>query len=99
MSLEPPRARRSFVPSAVRDQVASLQPRLSVGLSLANLLPPYTATALRLGLLRTAGVTIGARTGIGGRMWIAGGPRPAGRIRIGADCFVNDGCRIDVSAA
>jgi maltose O-acetyltransferase len=31
-------------------------------------------------------------------MWVAGGPRPGTRMFIGADCFLNDGCRFDVSA-
>jgi acetyltransferase-like isoleucine patch superfamily enzyme len=76
----------------------SLQPRLTLALALAGLFPPYTANALRVLVLRAGGVRIGERTGIGGRLWVAGGPRPADRIEIGVDCFLNDGCRFDVSA-
>jgi maltose O-acetyltransferase len=79
-------------------QLWSLQPRLSLALALSGFLPPYTFNSLRLLVLRAGGVTIGERTGIGGRLWIAGGARPASRIEIGAACFVNDGCRFDVSA-
>lgn len=35
---------------------------------------------------------------MGGRLWVAGGPDPASRLEIGDDCFLNDGCRFDVSA-
>jgi maltose O-acetyltransferase len=62
------------------------------------LLPPYTATGLRLRLLRAAGVAVGDGTGIGGQIWVGGGPRPAERLTIGGGCFLNDGCRFDVSA-
>lgn len=75
-----------------------MQLRLSLASAVVALLPPYTANWLRVRVLRLGGVSIGPRTGIGGRVWIAGGPRPTTRIEIGADCFVNDGCRFDVSA-
>jgi maltose O-acetyltransferase len=65
---------------------------------LAGLLPPYHGTWLRLWLLRAAGLRIGSDSGIGGRLWVAGGPHPASRLEIGARCFLNDGCRFDVSA-
>jgi acetyltransferase-like isoleucine patch superfamily enzyme len=83
---------------SARRQVGSFQPRLSLALALNGLLPPYTGDSLRLLILRAGGVRIGERTGIGGRLWVAGGTSPAGRIEIGADCFLNDGCRFDVSA-
>jgi acetyltransferase-like isoleucine patch superfamily enzyme len=35
---------------------------------------------------------------VGGRIRIAGGLAPASRVSIGADCFINDGCRFDCSA-
>jgi maltose O-acetyltransferase len=83
---------------SARRQMGSLEPRLALALALNGLLPPYTGDTLRLLILRAAGLKIGERTGIGGRLWIAGGTRPSGRIEIGADCFLNDGCRFDVSA-
>ena len=64
----------------------------------ADRLPPYTAGWLRVGLLRAGGIEIGARSMVGGRIRVAGGPDPASRVRIGADCFINDGCRFDTSA-
>lgn len=78
--------------------MTGLQPRLSLALALARLIPPYTCDSLRLMVLRAGGISIGVGTGIGGRLWVAGGSRSAHRIEIGADCFLNDGCRFDVSA-
>jgi acetyltransferase-like isoleucine patch superfamily enzyme len=71
---------------------------LVLALALAGLLPPYTGDSTRVRLLRAGGLRIGAGTSIGGRLWVAGGPRPASRIDIGCGCFLNDGCRFDVSA-
>ena len=48
-------------------------------------------------LLGLSGIRIGARTVLGGRVSIGGGPRPTSRLSIGQDCFVNDGCRFDTS--
>lgn len=79
-------------------QGSHIQPRLTTALALAGVLPPYTLDWLRLGILRAGGLRIGPRSGVGGRVWIAGGTACASRIEIGADCFLNDGCRFDVSA-
>jgi maltose O-acetyltransferase len=94
----PGRLQGSHLVQAARGHFAAFDPRLTTALAVAGALPPYTATALRLMVLRTGGVRIGERTGIGGRLWISGGLRAASRIEIGADCFLNDGCRFDVSA-
>ena len=83
---------------SARAQVAGWQPGLTVALTLAGLLPPYTSRWLRIRLLRAGGLTIGEHTGIGGRLWVAGGPQPGSRLQIGARCFLNDACRFDVSA-
>jgi maltose O-acetyltransferase len=83
---------------STRRQVEFLQARLSVALALAGWIPPYAGGSIRLLLLRAGGVRIGTGTGIGGRIWIAGGSRCATRFEIGNDCFLNDGCRFDVSA-
>ena len=79
-------------------ELASLQPRLWLALAFAGALPPYTSSATRRLLLRAGGLSIGEGTGIGGRLWVAGGARPASRLQIGCECFINDGCRFDVSA-
>jgi maltose O-acetyltransferase len=84
--------------AAVRQQFDGFAPRLTFVLGLCNRLPPYAMAALRLRLLRFAGVHIGDDSGIGGGLWIASGSRPATRLWIGASCFINDGCRFDVTA-
>jgi acetyltransferase-like isoleucine patch superfamily enzyme len=95
-----PEPRRSFrrVARQLGDEVSSFQPRLSIALALSGALPPYTAGAIRVRLLRLGGLQIGRRTGVGGRLWVGGGPLPASRLVIGDDGFINDGCRFDVSA-
>ena len=91
-------ASRAGIARTTWRKLGGMSPRLWLALAFAGLFPPYTATAMRVRLLRAGGLRIGERTGIGGRVWIAGGPRPANRLQIGADCFLNDGCRFDVSA-
>jgi maltose O-acetyltransferase len=82
----------------VAREFEGFEPRLTLVLGLCNRLPPYSLGALRVRLLRFAGVRIGDGTGIGGGLWIASGTRPASRLTIGASCFINDGCRFDVTA-
>jgi maltose O-acetyltransferase len=76
----------------------SIQPVRTLLRGLADRLPPYTAGWLRIRLLRAGGLRIGRRSMVGGRLRLAGGPDPASRVRIGDDCFINDGCRFDTSA-
>jgi acetyltransferase-like isoleucine patch superfamily enzyme len=82
----------------VRRQFEGVQVRLLVGLTLVRLLPTYAFAGIRLRLLRLAGIAAGDGTGIGGRMWVGGGPEAASRLTLGARCFVNDGCRFDTYA-
>ena len=83
----------------IRWHAGSLAPRLSLALAINGALPPYSLdNALRMRLLRLGGLRIGDGTGIGGRLWVAGGGRPASRLVIGRHCYVNDGCRFDVGA-
>lgn len=86
------------VTSIAGAQLHSWQPRLWLAVGIANHLPVYAFGRVRLALWRAGGVAVGAGTSLGGRMRIAGGSRPAGRLHIGIDCFVNDGARFDVSA-
>jgi maltose O-acetyltransferase len=86
------------VARSARAQVSGWEPRLTIALTLAGVIPPYHGTWLRLWLLRAGGLRIGSDSGIGGKLWVAGGPQPASRLEIGDECFLNDGCRFDVSA-
>ena len=83
---------------AARKQSDGFQPRLALSLFVLRLLPSYAFGGLRVRLLRFAGVRVGTGSGIGGSLWVAGGPDPASRLSIGDRCFVNDGCRFDTSA-
>jgi acetyltransferase-like isoleucine patch superfamily enzyme len=84
---------------AARKHVDDFQPRLALSLSLLRLLPSYAFGGLRVRVLRFGGVHVGAGSGIGGSLWVAGGPDPASRLSIGERCFVNDGCRFDTCAS
>ena len=98
---EPPRSRSATVGKALavaRQEVANLHPRLWFAQTVSAALPPFVGARLRAALLRFAGLRIGKGTVLGGRVWIGGGPRPAARITIGEDCFVNDGVRFDTTA-
>ncbi len=83
---------------AIRRRFSGVHLRLYLGLTLLRLLPTYALGGVRLRALRLAGIRAGDGTGIGGRMWVAGGPDPASRLTLGARCFVNDGCRFDTCA-
>jgi acetyltransferase-like isoleucine patch superfamily enzyme len=61
-------------------------------------MPTYAFGAVRLGLLRWARIRIGAGSGVGGDLRIAGGSGAARRVTIGERCFINDGCRFDATA-
>jgi maltose O-acetyltransferase len=81
-----------------REELASLDPRLWLVQTIGAVLPPYVGARLRAQLLRFAGVEVGKGTVLGGRVWIGGGRHPGTRVRIGRDCFVNDGVRLDTTA-
>ena len=84
--------------AAIRRQFAGVEPRLKIPLAISNRLPPYALGALRLRLLRFAGLRIGEGSGIGGALRLAGGASPARHVTIGSYAFVNDGCRFDATA-
>ena len=81
-----------------RDHFQGVELRLGAALLLCRWLPPFYLAGVRVRALRLAGIEIGPGTGIGGGFWLAGGPESASRLKIGRDCFINDGCRFDVSA-
>ena len=87
------------VARAAHDELRGLRPRLWTALVLGSILPPYVGVRLRTRLLRFAGVAVGARTIIGGRLTVAGSSQPAKHLSIGEDCFINDGVRFDTAAA
>jgi acetyltransferase-like isoleucine patch superfamily enzyme len=81
----------------LREELAAWDPRLSTALAVFRLLPPLVGARVRHLLLRFAGVQVGERTVFGGRIRVGGGRSPSSRLAIGADCFINDGCRFDTT--
>jgi acetyltransferase-like isoleucine patch superfamily enzyme len=88
---------RRIVSLAV-DELGERNPKLWVGLTIAGWLPPLAFGRLRTRLLRRCGVSIGARTVLCGRIAISGVRHAERALRIGAACFVNDGCRFETGA-
>lgn len=82
----------------LREEIANFDFRYAIGRLLMGVIPPLVGNRLRTKILRLAGVTIGRGTTIGGTMHVHGGGRPASRIRIGANCWINDSCIFDSSA-
>ena len=72
--------------------------KLWLALKVLAFLPPYTLVRTRMRVLRFAGVEIGARTVVCGGLRIAGSRGGHRRLKIGADCMINDGCRFDTGA-
>jgi maltose O-acetyltransferase len=80
------------------EERGELNPKLWIALRLLALLQPYTLVRTRMRVLRLAGVQIGPRTVVCGRLSIAGSRDAHRRVMIGADCMINDGCRLDTGA-
>jgi maltose O-acetyltransferase len=83
----------------LREEVANFDPRFVIGRLVIGFIPPLVGNRLRTKILRLAGVAIGPGTTIGGTLSVHGGGRPARRIQIGANCWINDSCVLDASAA
>jgi maltose O-acetyltransferase len=82
----------------VREEVANFDPRFTFCRLLIGLIPPLVGNRLRTKILRWAGVAIGRGTTVGGMLSVHGGGRPASRVRIGTNCWINDSCVFDASA-
>ena len=66
---------------------------------LISFLPPLVGNRLRTKLLRLAGIDIGSGTTVGGMLSVHRGSRPVAKVRIGRNCWINDSCTFDASAA
>ena len=75
-----------------------MDPRRRLLVAIHNWLPLYTMGSVRVRLLRLAGIAVGTGSGVAGTIRLGGGPSPAKRLSIGSWCFINDGCRFDVTA-
>jgi maltose O-acetyltransferase len=91
--------RRRLLPrlwAAISDDVAHVRPRLLLVDLLVRLLPHFTFSRLRTALLRAGGISIGPRSLIGGRVHLMGPGAVAGRLRIGADCYISGPMYVDL---
>jgi len=73
-----------------REEAESLHPRWRLACALTATIPPGTGLRLRPRVYRLAGVRVGAGTVIAGRVRLSGAGRPAERLHIGPNCFIND---------
>ena len=76
----------------------AIDPRVVFLHATASLLPDYSLAITRAALLRAAGLRIGARTAVQGRIHLVGRPRDPSRIVIGDDCILAPGIRLGVDA-
>ena len=83
---------------AIVEEFANLNPRLILADLLVAALPRLCFCRLRTGIYRLAGVAIGPRTSVFGRLTITGPGRVHKRLHIGADCIINAPLFLDLSA-
>lgn len=89
---------RSFYSRVIVGEFANLNPRLILADLLVIALPRLCFCRLRTAIYRLAGVAIGPRTSVIGRLKISGPGRAHKRLQIGADCIINSPLFLDVSA-
>ena len=82
----------------LREELMNFDPRFALGRLLIRLLPPLVGNRSRTKLLRMSGVRIGSGSTVGGMLYVHGGRRPASKICIGRNCWINDSCTFDASA-
>jgi maltose O-acetyltransferase len=83
------RSLRARAWSALRGELQALHPRLILAGLLVRLLPQHSFQRLRTALYRAAGISIGPRSLLAGRLELIGTGPIASRLSIGADCMVN----------
>ncbi len=89
---------RSSFARAVVEEIENLNPRLILANLLVAALPRLCFCRLRTGIYRLAGIQIGPRTSVFGRLTITGPGRIHKRLQIGADCIINAPLFLDLSA-
>jgi maltose O-acetyltransferase len=82
----------------IREEFANLNLRLILADLLVLALPRLCFCRLRTAVYRLAGVRIGARTLVFGRLTITGAGPVHTRLHIGADCIINAPLFLDLSA-
>jgi maltose O-acetyltransferase len=74
---------------ALRDELSALHPRLTLADALAGALPQLSMQRLRTALYRSAGISVGPRSLLAGRLQLIGPGPIASRLTIGSDCWLN----------
>jgi maltose O-acetyltransferase len=80
------------------EELAGMDGRAAIGRALIAPLPRGAASRTRARLLRLVGHSIGDRTLLMSSFMLIGGHGAARRLRIGADCFINQDCVFDATA-
>ena len=93
-----PTVMRSSFARAILEEFANLNLRLILADVLVAPLPRLCFTRLRTAIYRLAGLEIGPRTAVLGRLTISGPGRVHKRLRIGADCIINAPLFLDLFA-
>lgn len=83
---------------ALTEEFAHLNPRMLLADLLVIALPRLCFCRLRTAIYRLAGVKIGPRTLVFGRLTLAGPGAVHKRLHIGADCIINAPLFLDLSA-
>lgn len=90
--------KRSSIARALLEEIENLQPRLILADLLVFALPRLCFCRLRTAIYRMAGISIGPRTSVLGRLTISGPGRIQRRLSIGEDCIINAPLFLDLSA-
>jgi maltose O-acetyltransferase len=83
---------------ALAEEFVNLNARLLLADALVMFLPRLCFCRLRTAIYRSAGVDIGPRTLVFGRLTLTGPGSIRKRLRIGADCIINAALFLDLSA-
>jgi maltose O-acetyltransferase len=83
---------------AIVEEFVNLNPRLILADLMVVALPRLCFSRIRTAIYRLAGVEIGPRTLVFGRLTITGPGSIHKRLRIGADCIINAPLFLDLSA-
>ncbi len=94
----PPRPLGSRVLRALGTEMEDLHLRLLLANLILRLLPNASFGRLRTAIYRLAGLQIGARSLILGRIEFTGSGSIAKRLRIGSNAFINSHCFFDLNA-
>jgi acetyltransferase-like isoleucine patch superfamily enzyme len=86
------------IKDAIVEEFANLNLRLLLADALVIFLPRLSFCRLRTVIYRLAGVDIGPRTSVFGRLTITGEGSVRKRLHIGADCIINSPLFLDLSA-